>query len=165
MISVLIATQNDEEGLAGTLAALVSAAVEGVVREVIVCDAGSDDGTELVADHAGCVFLANARWVDGVQLARSAWLLFLEPGARLLPDWTEPVVTHVVSRGGAATFTRAEEARLTFLQRLRARRPLEEGLLMPKADFVSSNCDAEAFRGKGGLRRLGARIVPSSPQN
>ena len=43
MLSVLIETRNDEEGLARTLASLIAAAVEGVVREVIVCDLGSTD--------------------------------------------------------------------------------------------------------------------------
>ena len=58
MISVLIETKDGEEGLARTLATLVGGAVEGVVREVIVCDKGSTDHTHSVAEHAGCVFLA-----------------------------------------------------------------------------------------------------------
>ncbi|TIR96069.1 MAG: glycosyl transferase family 2, partial [Mesorhizobium sp.] len=36
MLSVLIETRNDEEGLARTLASLIGGAVEGVVRDVIV---------------------------------------------------------------------------------------------------------------------------------
>ena len=53
MISVLIETRNDEAELAHTLASLVPGAVEGVVREVIVCDRGSTDGTASVAEQAG----------------------------------------------------------------------------------------------------------------
>ena len=41
MLSVVIQTHNDEDALARTLASLVSASVDGVVREVIICDAGS----------------------------------------------------------------------------------------------------------------------------
>lgn len=58
MLSVVIQTHNDEDSLARTLASLVSASVEGVVREVIVCDGGSTDRTHLVADHTGCQFIA-----------------------------------------------------------------------------------------------------------
>src|SRR5690606_8591932 len=57
MLSVLIETHNHEDALARTLACLVSGAVEGVVREVIVCDAGSSDRTAIVAEHAGCHFI------------------------------------------------------------------------------------------------------------
>jgi glycosyltransferase involved in cell wall biosynthesis len=60
MLSVVIETNNDEDALARTLASLVSAAVEGVVREVIVCDRGSTDRTHLVAEHAGCPFSPGA---------------------------------------------------------------------------------------------------------
>ena len=54
MLSVVIPTENSEEGLARTLASLVPAAAEGIVREVVVVDAGSTDGTRVVADAAGC---------------------------------------------------------------------------------------------------------------
>ncbi len=59
MLTVLIETRNDEEGLARTLASLVGAAVEGVVRDVIVCDRGSTDQTHYVAEHAGCHYVAS----------------------------------------------------------------------------------------------------------
>ena len=51
MLSVLIETRNDEDGLAQTLASLIGGAIEGVVREVIVCDNGSTDQTGKVADQ------------------------------------------------------------------------------------------------------------------
>jgi glycosyltransferase involved in cell wall biosynthesis len=57
MISVLIETKDDEEGLARTLSTLIGGAVEGLVREVIVCDRGSTDQTHKVAEHAGCAFI------------------------------------------------------------------------------------------------------------
>ena len=46
MISVIIPTLNSEIVLAHTLAALVPAAAEGVVREVIVVDGGSSDNDD-----------------------------------------------------------------------------------------------------------------------
>ena len=60
MLTVLIETRNDEEGLARTLASLVGGAVEGVVRDVIVCDRGSTDQTHRVAEHAGCHYRRRA---------------------------------------------------------------------------------------------------------
>ena len=53
MISVVIPTLNAEGTLTGTLAALVPAAVDGLVREVIVVDGGSRDRTAQIVDSAG----------------------------------------------------------------------------------------------------------------
>ena len=53
MISVVIPALNAERTLPSTLTALVPAAVDGVVREVIVADGGSTDHTRQIADHAG----------------------------------------------------------------------------------------------------------------
>jgi glycosyltransferase involved in cell wall biosynthesis len=53
MLSVVIATHNSERALLPTLAALVSGAAAGIVREVIVADAGSRDATAAIADGAG----------------------------------------------------------------------------------------------------------------
>jgi len=54
MLSVIIATEDSERLLVPTLAALIPGALAGIVREVIVADAGSRDGTAAVADIAGC---------------------------------------------------------------------------------------------------------------
>ena len=53
MLSVVIETLNDEDPLARTLSSLVGPAVEGAVREVIVCDRGSTDGTVERLQRAG----------------------------------------------------------------------------------------------------------------
>jgi glycosyltransferase involved in cell wall biosynthesis len=86
MISVVISTRDSEVLLASTLAALVPGAVAGLVREVIVADGGSADGTATVADIAGCRFLASAeplgaRLSLAAAMARADWLLFLRPGS------------------------------------------------------------------------------------
>jgi len=91
MISVVIATHESERTLVPTLAALVPGAVAGVVREVIIADAGSQDATAQVADVAGCRFTmapgpTGARLRAAVVLARAPWLLFLRPGT--VPDAT-----------------------------------------------------------------------------
>jgi glycosyltransferase involved in cell wall biosynthesis len=91
MLSVVIATENAERILVPTLAALVPGATAGIVREVIVADAGSSDATAKIADAAGCRIDVMAaplghRLRQAAANARAAWLLFLQPGA--VPDWT-----------------------------------------------------------------------------
>lgn len=92
MISVIIPTLNAEATLGGTLSALVSAAVDGLVREVIVVDGGSADRTKEIVDQAGARLLVE-RAVRGRQLAAGAaqarfpWLLFLHADTVLEPGW------------------------------------------------------------------------------
>ena len=94
MLSVIIATDQSERLLLPTLAALVPGSVEGVVREVIVADGGSEDATAEIADAAGCRYIV-ARTPLGSRLraaaasARANWLLFLPPGAVLEPSWID----------------------------------------------------------------------------
>jgi rSAM/selenodomain-associated transferase 2 len=92
MISVVIPTLNAESVLAPALAALVPAAVSGMVREAVISDGGSADATAVIADAAGAVFLTGGRG-RGVQLragadaAKSAWLLFLHADTVLDAEW------------------------------------------------------------------------------
>lgn len=92
MITAIIETRDDEVRLAHVLAALVPAATEGVLRDVVVIDRGSRDGTLIVADAAGCTIVA-AREDDADVVRRAAgdargeWLLFLSPSAVLSQDW------------------------------------------------------------------------------
>ena len=153
MLSVVIETRNQEVALARTLASLVGGAVEGVVREVIVCDAGSSDQTHRVAEHAGCSYLANAPLEAGIKEARSEWLLFLEPGARLLDGWMEAVLSHAGDATGPARFRRSRQSRRSLLARwLAGRRPLAEGLMITKRQALS------LARGEGSAGSLAKRV-------
>ena len=94
MISVVIPTHESERLLAHTLAALVPGALDGVLREVIVADAGSKDGTAKVADVAGCRFLVipgerGARLTAAAATARADWLWFVQPGSIPGSSWIE----------------------------------------------------------------------------
>jgi glycosyltransferase involved in cell wall biosynthesis len=91
MLSVVIATQESERALVPTLAALVPGAVAGIVREVIVADAGVSEDTAQIAESAGCRVLVSsegrgARLNGAAGAARAPWLLFLQPG--MVPDAT-----------------------------------------------------------------------------
>jgi rSAM/selenodomain-associated transferase 2 len=92
MISAIIPTLDAEPTLAGTLAALVPAAVDGLIREVIVVDGGSQDRTAVIADAAGAHLLTEAggrgcQLAAGASRARFPWLLFLHADTALAPGW------------------------------------------------------------------------------
>jgi hypothetical protein len=163
MLSVLIETRNDEEALARTLASLVGGAVEGVVRDVIVCDAGSTDGTRRVADHAGCHVAADL--ASGIARSKGDWLLVLEPGARLTEGWIDEAVAHMAKFAMPARFSRARGSRAPFLSRA-LRRPgaLAQGLLIRKqqaASLAHKAQSAEALARGLAMRTLSADIWPA----
>ena len=54
MLTAVIHTHESERTLVPTLAQLVAGAADGMLREVIIADAGSKDATADVADVAGC---------------------------------------------------------------------------------------------------------------
>src|SRR5258708_4893138 len=94
MLSVVIATHDSERALLPTLAALVAGAAAGVVREVIIADAGSRDATGAIADGAGCRVLMSteprgARLKAAADVARGPWLLFLAPGIVPNVSWVD----------------------------------------------------------------------------
>lgn len=100
MISVIIPTLNAERHLPATLTALVPAAVNGIVREVIVVDGGSTDRTRSVADHAGADFMITApgrgpQLREGAARAKFPWLLFLHADTVLDDDWEREAVDFI----------------------------------------------------------------------
>jgi glycosyltransferase involved in cell wall biosynthesis len=181
MISVIIATWDDETRLAMSLAALVPAAMEGLVREVIVVDRGSRDGTAVVADAAGCRFLeAPDLGTDARRLAageaRADWLLFLPPGAVLETGWQseamgflDAVIEAGTGRRAAACFrlgrmepglrARLGEVLASFRTWAFAAPHEEQGLLVSAALYrsVGGHRDIPAFADIDLARRIGRR--------
>lgn len=166
MLTVVIETLNDEEPLARTLASLVGASVDGVVREVIVLDRGSADQTALVAEHAGCRMLAGGDLRASLSSARCEWLLLLEPGARLLEGWTEAVVRHIAADNGPGRLTRSKAARLPISARLfGVGNLLAEGLVIAKAQALETAAQGGALKSLArgvSARRIEAEIVPAA---
>lgn len=180
MISVVIPTLNAERHLAACLSALVPAAVEGFVREVIVVDGGSSDRTTRIVDQAGAV-LVNTEPGRGRQLARGArraqqpWLLFLHADTVLATDWELEAATFMgrVDNGeaplGAATFRFALDDRglsprllegLVALRRSLLALPYgDQGLLIPRRlyDEIGGYRDLALMEDVDIVRRLGRR--------
>ena len=151
MVSVIIPALNAERLLPRCFDGLIGAAVRGVVREVIVADGGSTDGTRMIADAAGAHIVhsrANrgAQMADGARVARSDWLLFLHPETQLEPGWDVEAESFlaqaVMERPRAAVFRFAlddfggEARRAEALANLRAGMLAlpygDQGLLIPK---------------------------------
>jgi len=100
MISVVIPTLNAESGLAPTLAALVPATVQGLVREVIIADGGSRDATLEIVDIAGANLLKVERGrgnqlAAGARKARCDWILFLYADTMLQAGWEQEAAAFI----------------------------------------------------------------------
>src|SRR5215510_6276381 len=105
MISVIIPTLNAEAGLGETLSALVPAAVDGLVREVIVVDGGSDDHTAAIVDQAGATWVSRSggrgyQLEAGARRARFPWLLFLHADTVLQQGWERDAVAFMEAVDG-----------------------------------------------------------------
>lgn len=182
MLSVIIPTRNSERAVVATLAALVSGATAGLIAEVILADGGSQDETAVVADVAGCRFMAlpaplAERLRSAVAAARAPWLLFLRPGT--VPDaaWTAEAAhfMHQVREGDrAAVFRRAprrsawSEIAALGADALGARPRPEQGLLLARKfyDRLSGHADrpdpeSDLLRriGRTRISMLGARAA------
>ena len=100
MISVIIPTLNAETGLAAALSALVPAAIDGLVREVIIVDAGSTDRTLKIAEAMGAEIVPSRpgrgrQLAVGAGAARCPWLLFLHADTVLQTGWEKEAAAFV----------------------------------------------------------------------
>jgi rSAM/selenodomain-associated transferase 2 len=115
MISVVVPSLNAEADLPRSLSALIPAAMEGVVREVVIADGGSSDASAEIADAAGAAFLRAERGrgqqlAAGAAAAKGPWLLFLHADTALEEGWEREASAFIreIERGeteeGAAVF-------------------------------------------------------------
>jgi glycosyltransferase involved in cell wall biosynthesis len=147
VLSVIIPTLDCERALVPTLAALVSGATEGLIREVLLADGGSQDDTAVVADVAGCKFLRldrplGQRLRAAAAAARGPWLLFLRPGSTLDTPWigetrrfielTRDSERAAVFRRGAAMPSPLRDALTQLIAALGATPRPEQGLLLSR---------------------------------
>lgn len=180
MISVIIPARNAEHTLAATLASLVPSVVDGIVRQVIVVDGGSNDRTAELADLAGADVVMSApgrggQLAQGAVRARFPWLLFLNADTVLEEGWERSATAFMreVDLGERAPAAGAFEFRLDdrgiaprlleALVRLRCnilRLPHgDQGLLIPRHlfDAVGGFKDLPIMEDIDLARRLGRR--------
>jgi len=111
MISVVIPTLNAARTLGPALAPLVPAAVDGLVREVVVADGGSSDETLTIADDAGARLVKTepgrgAQLAAGCAAAKGDWLLVLHADTVLEDAWAPAAADHVARGGDRAGYFR-----------------------------------------------------------
>lgn len=165
MLTVLMECRDQETELAQTLSVLVSAAVEGLVSDVVILDHGSQDGSSRVADAAGCRFYTQWDLADVLRGVRGEWLLLLEPGARLQAGWIDEVAEYIALRKQPARFAPSRTYKRPFLQRIgRALPPLEQGVLVPVRQaltIATSGMDLKALAGAQKLATLSSEVIPA----
>jgi len=182
MISVIIPTLNAEASLAQTLGSLVPAALDGLIREVIIVDGGSGDRTAEIADEAGATFIAQdpgrgSQLAAGAAQARFSWLLFLHADTVLDPGWEREAIAFMeaIDIGGrppaAAAFRFALDddglsprllERLVALRCTLLRLPYgDQGLLMPKQLYaeIGGYPASPLMEDVGLILRLGRRRI------
>jgi rSAM/selenodomain-associated transferase 2 len=188
MISVVIPTLNAGPCLAPTLAALVPAAMDGLVREVVGVDGGSTDETVAILEDAGAQVLhlapsRGAQLAAGCAAAKGPWLLVLHADTRLERGWEAAVRAHTAERPDVAGWfrfalddpgpvARLWEAGVDGRSRLFALPYGDQGLLLSKALYESvggyrplplmEDVDLVRRLGRRRLAPLRARAVTSA---
>src|ERR1700756_3313453 len=138
MLSVIV-TRGDSSRLAGLLAALTAAAVEGLVRDVQLVGGGDPALLEALCEETGAKVAPDLP--QAVAGARSDWLMVVPPDLRLRDGWVERLGDHLRDGGG--------EARL---------RGLSEGFLRPPAQGGVVGRAKAAASAQGGLRQLTRKL-------
>jgi len=96
MISIVMPTLNAAPHLPSSLRALFDGAVEGLIKELIIVDGGSQDDTVAMGEAAGADIILGHKG-RGPQLkaggdaAKAEWLLFLHADTVLSVGWVEEV--------------------------------------------------------------------------
>lgn len=145
MISVILQTDGSSEAVARSFVPLVSGAMEGVVREVIIWspDEAASDDLHLLCDGAGARLIEGKSSKDVLAAARSDWLLLLEPGAILWGDWHGGVLLHINKMKQAGHFQLSSQTHhAPWWRRILGghthNAALRRGCLIPKAMAVTA---------------------------
>jgi hypothetical protein len=188
MLSVIIPTHESERILVRTLACLVPGATAGLIRDVILADAGSSDETAKVGDVAGCRFLSlpgplGPRLDKAAKSARSEWLMLVPPGAVLESGWVadaqqfiERAPADIAAAFGLAARPHGQDSLMTAMLALwRARRASlapGRGLIISKTfyrevggyrDVPDTEADLLRRVGKRRLSNLRTGLIQSEP--
>lgn len=168
MLSVVIPTRNCERALVPTLAMLVPGVMASVVREVLVADGGSTDGTREVVDFAGCTMLSSPaplgdRLREAAAATRGDWLMFLRPGTVLDAGWIGETMRFV--EGGSGDDIGSQAAVFRRATPLRARPMLVEVIEILRNTLAAPTADQGFVVSKPLYQRLGGHRDEADPEN
>ena len=113
MLSIIMPTLNAQTGLQSSLLPLIPGVVDGLVKELIIVDGGSDDATLMIAQEAGATLITaqpgrGHQLAAGGKIAKSDWMLFLHADTVLDDGWIEEVNRFIArpqaETGSAAVF-------------------------------------------------------------
>ena len=176
-ISVIIPTLNASGGLATCLGSLGEGLSAGLIREVIVSDGGSSDGTLDLAEAAGAKIVAGTasrggQLRRGCEAAQGDWLLVVHADTILVDGWSRQVLKHL-----AKAPENAAHFRLMFRAKgiapwmvagwANARAKLfglpygDQGLLLPRPlyDAIGGYDDIPLMEDVAIVRRLRSRLT------
>ncbi|WP_342360493.1 hypothetical protein [Terrarubrum flagellatum] len=157
MLTAHVVANDDAIALAETLAALVPAAIDGLVRRVVVITRGEpDEDVAALIDASGAAHVVASddpmeMWGRPAEDHAGEWSLYLLAGLTPVSDWADMVARHVSRpKAGPAVFALAGGWRVraaTLARRISGRRDPAWGLL------------ARGDAGKGsGVTRLAATL-------
>lgn len=152
MISVILPAVAPAHAFAQLLAQLVPAAVDGLVKEVVIAGA-AEPGLDALIEDSGARFVAasgdrGALLAAGTAIARGDWILTLDPARSLPETWRGPVEAHLAGGAGAAALLLAPGG---WLARLNGA-PL--GLLVRRLDYAAT----AGFAGSAPEKALAGRL-------
>lgn len=160
------------EAIARSFAPLVSGAMEGIVREVIIWSphAAPTEDLQLLCDGSGAYLIEHKSCKEMLRCTRSDWLLLLEPGAILWGDWHGGVLHHINNMKQAGHFQLSSEAsHLPWWRRLLRKgvknSALKRGCLIAKPMALAANKTSIQSIANGRAFKVinGGTILPPRP--
>jgi hypothetical protein len=142
MLTAFILATSDDRALARTLNALIEAAVEGLVREVVVIARADDQRAAMLADQGGCALATEADFPSLIASAKAEWVLILKAGSVPEPGWGEALEAALSAskQPDAFHFTRSPLSPRPWIARILAREsPLALGLIARKRLLVAGD--------------------------
>ncbi|WP_395776366.1 TIGR04283 family arsenosugar biosynthesis glycosyltransferase [Aquidulcibacter sp.] len=190
-LSIVIPTLNAMPRLADCLATLVAGLGAGLIRDVVVVDAGSEDQSAALALDMGCRVIhvgldgrgRGQQLAAGAKAAKGDWLLFLHGDSVPLEGWIAACKAHIATAPQHAAYfqlsfddQKPSALRIAFWANWRARLfglPYgDQGLLISRALYeavggfqpiaLMEDVDLVRKLGKARLRSLPAAVETSA---
>ena len=143
MISVVLVASEDLPGLAAQMAMLVPAAVDGLVKEVVLVG-DAEPGVEALAEDSGARLVTasgdvGARLSAGAAMVRGDWILTLRSAPVLREGWREPIEKHLAGGAGAPAVLTSPGGLLSKVS------PRLHGVLVRRLDWPAGGGDEKAL--------------------